>query len=111
MARPEMATVFVDVKEGVRLPDNPHIKGHGLYDVLYLRSEETKEKLHYYSQETGMFELETIRKINTSEIGYQCLEYAPVSGVWIPTRDDSYGFNGTTMIIDKYKNISIKLIS
>jgi hypothetical protein len=111
MARPEMATVFVDVKEGVRLPDNPHIKGHGLYDALRLESEKTEEKLHYYSQETGMFELETIRKINTSEIGYQCLEYASVSGVWIPTRDDAYDSNGMTMIVHKYKNINVKLNS
>lgn len=63
-ARPWMCEGYNSIKDrGVEMMPNPHIDGHGLYDVLvmYDDKEGTVEKLDYYSRETGMLELRYVK--------------------------------------------------
>jgi hypothetical protein len=110
-ARPELLHWYIDIlEEGVKLPDNPYLKGHGLYDVLQLDGGKNKEILYYYSQETGMFEMRIDRKMTGSALRYQCLEYVPVSGVCLPTREESYNLDRNAKFINKYANFKVKLV-
>ena len=117
-AHPEMVAVYVDLDEGVNLPQNPYVKGHGLYDAVRIMTDYepgtttfANDKFGYFSQETGMLELETRHNKKDQKINYQVLEYGLASGIMIPTRNDAYFNEGKGRITERYKNVKAKLFS
>ncbi|GHT10588.1 hypothetical protein FACS1894170_02910 [Planctomycetales bacterium] len=108
IARPEFLTNYFDVREESTLPENPSISGNEIYNAVHLFAE---GKIDYYSQKTGMLVMHYCPKWKNEGVACQCLEYIPVSGVFIPTKHESYFDDNKSVIREQYSNIKVKLIS
>jgi hypothetical protein len=130
-ALPESLIRYIGVyAEGVDLPENPYVQGHGKYNVIEgykdkemaTRVAEVYSHKYYFSQKTGMLELEIRHSIPDKcnikyqnkdiplphfENDYWVYEHREINGCYLPFRQEWYLAKGLKSI-RKYSNVKVK---